>query len=69
MEKDIYKDLYVELKWVQNRILEINREKSKLEARREMLVEMESRLRVLLLDYGDFIYETFKLKEENENAR
>ena len=65
MGKDILKDLYAEYSKIRTRIKDIERERAELNAKHEELVRVESNLRALMLDYGDFTYETYNPKEED----
>ena len=64
----IHTSLYAELLRIQREIRIIEKEKMKLEAKLEVLKDGEMNLRFLMRDYGDFIYEDYKPKEEPENG-
>ena len=64
----IHTALYAELLRIQREIRLIEKEKLKLEAKREALKDGEFNLRILMRDYGDFIYEDYKPKEEPDNG-
>ena len=64
----IHVALYAELLRIQREIRIIEKEKMKLEAKSEVLKDSEVNLRSLMRDYGDFIYEDYKPKEEPENG-
>ena len=64
----IHTALYAELLRIQRELRKIDQERSQLEAKREALADSEMHLRCLMRDYGSFVYEDYKPKEENENG-
>ena len=64
----IHTALYAELLRIQREIRLIEKEKLKLEAKREVLMDSEMSLRSLMRDYGEFVYESYKPKEEPDNG-
>lgn len=64
----IHVALYAELLRIQREIRIIEKEKLMMEAKLEVLKDGEMDLRILMRDYGDFIYEDYKPKEEPENG-
>lgn len=64
MDKDIFEDIYNEFRFVSNEIARTSKEIEKLVMKREILVDIESRLRCVLLDYGDIHYERYEPKYE-----
>lgn len=64
----IHTALYAELLRIRRELRKIDQERSHLEAKREALADCEMHLRCLMSDYGDFVYEDYKPKEENENG-
>lgn len=64
----IHTALYAELLRIQREIRLIEKEKLKLEAKREVLMDSEMSLRSLMRDYGEFVYESYNPKEEPDNG-
>lgn len=64
----IYIAVYAEYLRIQREIRKADKELDVLKAKRETLADQEMSLRCLLLDYGEFSYETYKPKEDNENG-
>ena len=64
----IHTALYAELLRIQRELRQIDKKRTQLEAERDSLAGCEMHLRSLMMDYGDFVYEDYKPKEEPDNA-